>query len=238
MHNTLVPAKKTPKETHKETSIESSLISSDDEFLSEEENQARIEKEKADKKPFFTWVDAEGIIRSELKPEVMVDFVAEEIVYDAVFAPPFRLPEYVMQGECCGSYAEAFTAVVKHNGSAGYKVDDTLFPFQTQGGDVPAGYFSVPDLYSKEILLLKGYKLPLGSTFEIIALDKNYKPLYLASELKGINVEQTWKDVAFSKVMLEVADAEIKFLVVFVRTKNQGALADYRVSVMRDQLLD
>ena len=234
MHNTLVPANKTLKDTSKE----SSLINSDDEFLSEEENQARIEKEKADKKPFYTWVDAEGIIRSELKPEVMVDFVAEEIVYDAVFAPPFRLPEYVMQGECCGSYAEAFTAVVKHNGSAGYKVDDTLFPFQTQSGVVPAGYFSVPDLYSKEILLLKGYKLPLGNTFEIIALDGDYKPLYLASELKGINVEQTWKDVAYSKVMLEVADTEIKFLIVFVRAKNQDALTDYRLSVMRDQLLD
>ncbi len=209
-----------------------------DDFLSEEDNQARIKKEKEDKKPFFTWTDAQGIIRSELKPDVLVDFVAEEIVYDAVFAPPFRLPEYVMEGECCENYSDAFTAVVKLNGSVGYKVDDTLFPFQTQTGDVAAGYFSLPELLSREILLLKGYKLPLGSTFEIVALDKAYKPLHLASELEGIAVEQTWKDVAYIKVMLEISDPDVSFLVVFVRSNNQKALTDYRLSVMRDQLLD
>jgi hypothetical protein len=246
VHNTIISSDKKTGESlpvgkSNSKASQSNVIDTAD-YLSEEDSQKQRNKEFADKKPFFTWTDAQGIIRSELKPDVLVDFVAEEIVYDAVFAPPFRLPDYVKDGLCCEAYAGAFTSLVKFNGSGSYKVDDTVFPFKTQSGDVAAGYFSLPDLSSKEILLLKGYKLPLSSAFEVIALNEQYKPIYLVSELSGIDVEQTWKDVGFKKLMLEVSDPEVKYLVVFVRPQGKGqnnkALSNYSLSVIRDRLFD
>lgn len=228
MHNTLI--------SQPEDSSSQPQLNSED-FPSEEEYQQNLNNRSAEQKPFFTWTDAEGVIRSEVKPDVLVDFVAEEIIYDAVFAPPFRLPDYVMRGECCQNYAAAFSTVAEFNGSASYQVDDTLFPFQTQSGDVAAGYFSLTKLDEKEIILLKGYKLPKDSTFEVIGLDSAYQPLYLASKLNGLFIEQTWKDLAYKKILLEISDPDIKYLVMFVRSGGV-ALSNYRLSVMRDQLLD
>jgi hypothetical protein len=252
MHNTLITPEKTPQtkispntrastsKTTKNVSAESEFDES--EFSSEEEYQQDKKDELAAHAPFFTWTDAEGIIRSEAKPDVVVEFTAEEIVYDAVFAPPFRLPAYVMNGHCCESYADAFAAVAQFNGSASYHVDETIFPFQTQSGDVSAAYFTLPELAAKEIILLKAYKLPADAVFEVIALDEAFQPLYLASRLKGIFVEQTWKDLAYKKVMLEISDTDVKYLIAFVRSNTSlsagKGLTDYRLSVMRDQLLD
>ncbi len=236
MHNTLItPTESANKNSTKETESRPNL--NVDDFPSEKEYQQKLNDRSAEKKPFFTWTDAEGVVRSEVKPDVLVDFVAEEVIYDAVFAPPFRVPSYVKQGQCCQNYSTAFSTTAEFNGSASYQVDDTLFPFQTQSGHVAAGYFSLPKLAAKEIILLKGYKLPKDSAFEIIALDEAYQPLYLATKLNGLFIEQTWKDLAYKKILLEISDVEIKYLIVFVQS-GESALSNYRLSVMRDQLLD
>ena len=273
MHNTLISPEKNSQEvsnknaddntagantvgenTDSVTENETSSEFNTDDFPSEEQHKKNLEKIKADQKPFFTWTDAQGIIRSELKPDVVVDFVAEEVVYDTVFAPPFRLPAYVTEGQCCESYVEAFSATAKFNGSASYQVDDTLYLFKTQAGDVAAGYFSVPDLADHEIVMLKGYKLPTGSLFEVIALNANFKPIYLASELEGIVVEETWKDLAYKKVLIEISDPDIKYFVIFARPGMEAAMAqgmedgsgnrvtqflsNYRLSLLREPLGD
>ena len=267
MHNTLITSEKNPQQPSNNDAVKNTVatekgleLKSDKnpgfntaDFPSEEQHQKDSEKRKADQKPFFTWTDAQGIIRSELKPDVVVDFVAEEVVYDTVFAPPFRLPAYVTGGQCCESYAEAFSATAKFNGSASYQVDDTLYLFKTQAGDVAAGYFSVPDLADHEIVMLKGYKLPAGSLFEVIALNANFKPIYLASELEGIVVEETWKDLAYKKVLIEISDPDIKYFVIFVRSGDalstapvdkaskevvSAPLSNYRLSLLREPLGD
>jgi hypothetical protein len=217
-------------------------------YPSEEQYQKNVEEHAKENKPFYTWMDASGRLRSEFKPDVLVDLVAEEIIYDAVFAPPFRVPNYITQGDCCERYANAFTAVAELYGSASYHVNDTIFPFQTQSGNVAAGFFAIPKLADKEIVLLKAYQLPSKSSFEVVALDSTFKPLYLGSKLSGIFVEQTWKDLAYKKVMLEISDPDIKFLIVFVKhdessliqdnSKHIKALSNYRLSLIRDQLID
>mgnify|MGYP000439277160 CR=1 FL=1 len=244
MHNTLIERENSPKESPEESLESSEVVNPEfntDNFPSEEQHEKNLEKSKADQKPFFTWTDAQGIIRSELKPDVVADFVAEEVVYDTVFAPPFRLPAFVTEGQCCESYAKAFTAIAKFNGSASYQVDDTLYLFKTQTGDVAAGYFAVPNLADHEIVMLKGYKLPVGSQFEIIALNADFKPIYLGSKLEGVVVEQTWKDLAYQKVLLEISDPEIKYFVIFARSENTAAaksLSNYRISLLREPLGD
>ena len=253
MHNTLIERENSSEESHESSEVVNPEFNTDN-FPSEEQHEKNLEKSKADQKPFFTWTDAQGIIRSELKPDVVADFVAEEVVYDTVFAPPFRLPAFVTEGQCCESYAKAFTAIAKFNGSASYQVDDTLYLFKTQTGDVAAGYFAVHDLADHEIVMLKGYKLPVESQFEVIALNADFKPIYLGSKLEGIVVEETWKDLAYQKVLLEISDPEIKYFVIFARlametgmeaamedgSKNRvpQSLSNYRVSLLREPLGD
>jgi hypothetical protein len=247
MRNTLIEPDKNAEKNPTTNSLTTSQFDAS-EYPSEEEYQKKVEEFAKENKPFFTWTDASGRLRSEFKPDVLIDFVAEEIIYDAVFAPPFRVPNFIKQGYCCERYASAFTAVAEFNGSASYQVDDTVFPFRTQSGNVAAGFFAMPELAEKEIVLLKAYKLPSHSHFEVIALDSTFQPLYLGSKLNGLFVEQTWKDLAYKKVMLEVSDPDIEYLIVFVKLDSssviQGdsthikALSNYRLSLIRDQLID
>ncbi|MFT7409622.1 MAG: hypothetical protein ACI9EX_000193 [Oleispira sp.] len=217
-------------------------------YPSEEEYQKIAKEHAKENKPFFTWIDASGRLRSEFKSNMLVDFVAEEIIYDAVFAPPFRVPNYIKQGYCCASYMNAFTTVAEFNGSASYHVNDTVFPFQTQSGNVAAGFFAIPGLADKEIVLLKAYKLPSNSYFEVIALDSTFQPLYLSSKLNGLFVEQTWKDLAYKKVLLEISDPDIKYLIAFVKFVDSSvihddsahikALSNYHLSLTRGPSID
>jgi len=227
VHNTLIQSE--PEDTK---SPQSSFDSED--YPSEEKFQKNLIDKPKGEKPFYTWTDAQGIIRSEAKPEVVVEFSATEVVYDAVFAPPFRLPVYVMQGLCCESYKQAFTTKIGKDGSASYKVNGTEFLFKTNNAEVAASYFSVDDFGKREILLIKAFEIKENTSFEIIALSDQYKPLYLESSVEGVFVKQTWKDLAYKKVMLEVADPEIKYLIIFVKNDQQEALINYSLAVIRD----
>jgi len=227
VHNTLIQSK--PEETK---SPKKEFDSAD--YPSEEEYQQDLKDKPAGEKPFYTWTDAQGIIRSEAKPDVIIEFSATEVVYDAVFAPPFRLPDYVMQGLCCENYKQAFTTKIAKDGSASYKVNGTEFLFKTNNTEVAASYFSVDDFGKREILLIKAFEIKENTHFEIIALSDQYKPLYLESSVEGVFVKQTWKDLAYKKVMLEVADPEIKYLIIFVKDDKQEALINYSLAVIRD----
>ncbi len=227
VHNTLIESK--PEET---TSQQQDFDSAD--YPSEEKFQQKLKDKTEGAKPFYTWTDAQGIIRSEVKPDVVVEFSATEVVYDAVFAPPFRLPNYIMQGLCCENYSQAFTTNVRMNGSGSYRVDGAEFLFKTQSSDVAAGYFAIDDFNAREILLIKAFEVEEESNFEVIALANDLQPLYLESSVKGVFVEQTWKDLAYKKIMLEVADPEVKFLVVFMKNEQQEALSNYSLAIIRD----
>ncbi len=229
----------TPEKTDSEETSESEGVAGEvnqEDYPSEEQYQQNLKKKSDSEKPFYTWTDAQGIIRSEVKPDVVIEFTATEIVYDVAFVPPFRLPDYVTQGVCCESYAEYFTTQVEKNGSASFKVDGAREPFKTQAGDVNTAYFSLPNIADKEMLVIKAYEIDEVSEFELIALSQEFKPIYLESSVKGSFVEQTWKDLAYKKVMVEVSDADIKHLIVFVKDKQGKALESYTVSVIRDAL--
>mgnify|MGYP000100200200 CR=1 FL=1 len=232
MHNTLITSDKSSDESSEPTESEINT----ENYPTEENFQQSLNDRPEAEKPFYTWTDAEGVIRSDVKPDVMIEFSATEIVYDAAFAPPFRLPDYVTQGVCCEAYTSHFSASVKALGSVSVKVDGASLPFKTQAGDVDAAYISVPDLNQRELLLVKAYKIAADSEFELIALSQDFKPLYLADPIKGSFVEETWKDLPYKKAMIEVSDPEIKHIIVFVRSATGEAKTGYTVSLIRDTL--
>jgi hypothetical protein len=237
MHNTLITPDKSevPSVETKPTNV--NIVIDGESFPTEEEYQ-QAQKEKSDnQKPFYTWTDAQGVVRSDIKPDVVIEFSASELVYDAVFAAPFRLPDYVKKGLCCEAYKDSFTTLVAFNGSSRYRVDDSIKAFKTQTGEVLAAYFSLDGDIEKEILTIKAYKIGEGSEFEIIALSKDFKPLFLESGVRGTFVEETWKDLAYKKVMLEVSDADIQHLIIFVKNEQGQSLKDYTMAVVRDTLI-
>ncbi len=233
MRNTLITS---DSEAPNQPDTEASKNFNPENFPSEEDYQQSLKDKPNSEKPFYTWTDAEGIIRSDVKPDVMIEFSAAEVVYDAAFAPPFRLPSFITEGVCCESYADHFTAQALALGSASFKVGPANKPFKTQTGDVDAAYFSLPKLNERELWLLKAYKIGEDSEFELIALSADFKPIYLADGIKGAYVGETWKDLAFKKVMLEVTDPEIKHLIVFVKSAAGQAKTNYTVSLIRDTL--
>ena len=237
MHNTLITPEQPQTPSSEDESSKNNTVIDGESYPTEKEFQQAQKNKKDNEKPFFTWTDAQGIIRSEVKPDVVIEFSATELVYDAVFARPFRLPSYIMEGLCCEAYKDSFTSVISLNGSASYRVDDSIQAFKTQTGEALAAYFSFDGEIDKEILTIKAYKIDEKSEFEIIALSNDLKPLYLESGVKGTFVEETWKDLAYKKVMLEVSDVAIQHLIVFVKNEQGQSLKDYTMAVVRDTLI-
>ena len=207
-----------------------------EDYPSEEEYQQNLNDKPDGEKPFYTWVGPDGVIRNEVKPDVIVEFTATEMVYDAAFALPFRLPEYVSQGLCCESYAEHFSSSLNPGGSVSFRIEQGSHAFKTQEGDVSAAYFSFAYPAAQETLTIKAFKIPKDSVFEIIALSHEYKPLYLASEVSGSFVAETWKDIAYKQVIIEMSDPEITHMVVFIKNNQGIAQSNYLMSVMRHTL--
>lgn len=197
-------------------------------FKTEEELQQQI-KSSTDKS-FYTWTDADGTIRNNTKPDIIVEFRAPEIVYDAVFALPFRLPKQVTEGACCKSYEHAFKQVLEPDSAVSQKINNESVLYQTQQGSIPAGYFIVEGI-EKEIVFIKSYKLTNKANFEVVALNSQFQPLYLASKLTGLFIEQTWKDFAYTKIMLELSDPEIKYLIIFVNNDDINRARGYSLSL-------
>ena len=217
-------SEKKPREKAKEK-VE---VISGEVYKTEEELQQEI-KSGSDK-PFYTWTDADGTIRNSAKPDLIVEFSSSEIVYDAVFAPPFRLPEQVTSGACCIDYKDAFKQKLAVDGIASQKINSESIPYQTQQGFTPAGYFVLGDTENK-IIFIKSYKLSENASFEVIALNSKFQPLYLASKLSGLFAEQTWKDLAYTKIMIEVADPEIAYLIIFANDDSTSKERDYTLNL-------
>ena len=227
-NNSEASAEKLIKESAEEKGSDKAEVISGEVYKTEEELQQEI-KSGTDK-PFYTWTDADGTIRNSAKPDLIVEFSSTEIVYDAVFAPPFRLPEQVTKGACCIDYKDAFKQKLAVDGVASQKVNSESTPYHTQEGLTPAAYFILGESENK-IVFIKSYKLSESASFEVIALNSNFQPLYLAGNLSGLFSEQTWKDLAYTKIMIELADPEIAYLIIFANDEGASKDRDYSLNL-------
>ncbi len=245
VHNTLVEDKKTSNAISSDDTIEREN-SDQNENTQNESVKADVFREEAFKtesefkkdikdredKPFYTWTDADGTIRNNEKPDVFVEFTSTEVVYDAVFAPPFRLPAEIIEGLCCLEYQQAFKKELVDNASTIQKVSSSSVRYKTQSGAVPAAYFILPKA-ERSIVFIKAFKLAENTQFEVVALNEQYKPLYLSSNLSGVYIKQTWKDLAYNKIMLEIADPDIRYLIIFSADEKIDLEKGYSLSVLQ-----
>lgn len=249
IHNTAIDVKPTPEdaanendpskdsgsENPGETGLKPEGVIAEENFKTEEEFQQELKS--SNDKPFYTYTDVDGTIRNSPKPVFELEFVATEIVYDAVFAPPFRLPANITQGVCCGEYKKNFVKKLQRHSLIGQKVNNASQLYKTQGGFQPAAFFEIEN-FEKEIVFIKGFQLSQQATFEVIALNKLYQPIYLASDLKGLFIEQTWKDLAYNKIMLEVSDVDIKYLIIFAVDEELNRDRGYTLSLSQGKASD
>jgi hypothetical protein len=190
-------------------------------YKTEDELQEQIDS--SEDKSFYTWTDGTGRIRNDPKPDVLVEFSAAEIIYDAVFAPPFRLPVQITEGVCCIDYKDAFTQVLSFDSAVSQKISSGSVLYKTRKGSIPAGYFVTNFSASgveNSIVFIKSFKLSIEASFEVVALNSQFQPIYLASDLSGLFIEQTWKDLAYTKVMIVLSDPEIEYLIIFANDKD------------------
>jgi hypothetical protein len=219
----------------KESLKDNQEIEDGEKFQTEEEFHQNLKS--SDDKPFYTWTDADGTIRNNPKPDLELEFTANEIVYDAVFAPPFRLPSRITEGVCCIEYKDSFVKKLQRDSLTGQKINNNSLLYKTQQGFKPAAFFIVEGI-EKEIIFIKGFKLTEQAKFEIIALNEAYQPIYLTSNLSGLFIKQTWKDLAYSKVMLELSDPEIKYLIVFALDNDLDMDRGYTLSLSQGKASD
>lgn len=245
IHNTAIETEPQKEESKKSAKIEDKnraqqadspeVADTDEAFQTEEEFHQNLKS--SDDKPFYTWTDADGTIRNNPKPDLELEFTAKEIVYDAVFAPPFRLPNKITEGTCCVEYKDSFVKELQSDSLTSQKINNDSLLYKTQQGLKPAAFFIVEGI-EKEIIFIKGFKLSDQATFEIIALNEAYQPLYLASNLSGLFIEQTWKDLPYSKVMLELSDAAIKYLIIFAVDDGLDMARGYTLSLSQGKASD
>lgn len=235
IHNTAIESKSSDVNDKKQIAEPSKSFEGEDEFKTEAEFQENLES--SNDKPFYTWTDADGTIRNNPKPTLELEFVATEIVYDAVFAPPFRLPNKITEGTCCIEYKDSFVKILQSDSLTSQKINSASRLYKTQQGYKPAAFFVVEGI-EKEIIYIKGFKLSSQAKFEIIALNEVYQPIYLASNLSGLYIEQTWKDLAYSKIMLELSDSAIKYLIIFAVDDRLDMERGYSLSLSQGKASD
>lgn len=205
-------------------------IQEKEEFLTEEQLQKKLEKEREEKPAFYTWIDEQGQLRSAPKPEVAIEFETQEIVADSVFAPPFRLPHAITNGLCCSDYAKEFGEAHDELSVTVATEDSEQMLFRTQDGYVPAAYLTLTERKSdnQNWLKLNVYKIPADQGVEVIGLNAEYQPIYLSSDTKGLHVDETWSTYAHRKMVLEIPDPEVRYLIVFIKSPE---IKEYSISL-------
>lgn len=227
IHNSPVESS-SPKEKPLTTSSDESLAPND--FLTEEEFKNQQEKDAQENPEFFTWVDGSGRVINSVKPEYKVEFQTTEKVADFVMAPPFRLPKKITEGACCSQYSDQFSKLSYSKENSKVEVDGFNTGFETQDQPVPAAYFSITPSESQNRLEFRFYKYDLSSLVEIVALNEDFKPLYLGASIAPIEVPETWSTHGYQELLLEVNDVEVHYLIVF---SSNNADASYTVTLRK-----
>lgn len=240
IHNTPIPESQSsskPKENNSVSNADTT-VEKPEEFLTEEQLDEKIKKEKKETPPFYTRVDADGRVYNEFVPQLDVEFASEEPVVTELLAVPFRLDDKYRNAGCCSQYLEPLTNSYDL-GNAEYKfpIDDNSPLFATNTGAKPSLFLALKtpqdntssnpeseigresSLLDKSVdkrylLEMSVFKVNRDVTMNIVALDKAYSTLYSFAALPAIYVDESWKSFAKSSWSLQLDDSEIAYLIL------------------------
>jgi len=181
-------------------------------YLTEEELNKKLDKDRKDHQPFYTWTDERGIVHNQLIPQVnaSVQDESEQIFYDYTFIPPFRVSDAIRKSACCTQFSAAFVELRNTHDTTLLTDIERRLRFPTRKGDSPAFYFRYPTETSP--LRLSELTLKIRGTdvaAALIVVDQQYKPLYFIPELKVQYHPESWKSNAFYETLISVRDNNI-----------------------------
>lgn len=217
IHNTAKP----PSENAEKPLPE--VQSQEDDFLTEEELQEKLTKEKADNPPFFTWIDAQGRLQSQEIPQV--DIEVEELTQlqaaDHSLLPPLRVATEIRDAGCCAQYSHLFKEMISEYDSVVFSQPQMSVPFKTRSGGKPAWYFRLTGDNGVARRTLKLYLRGTDKPEEgaapaaLIALNKQLQPLYFIPQLITQRYLSTWRSEAYRESLISILDAEVSAFIIY-----------------------
>lgn len=222
VHNTVVNPS-----SEKETDEPSDAPVDKSEFLTEEDFQKQNAADRADNPEFYTWVDEQGRIHNQVKPEVVVtadedEDTEQQQVTDHTLVMPLRVQPSVQSASCCESYAAYFKQTLAPLKSHVFTKPQFGPSFYTQAGNKAAWFFKLPNASSTAKTTEQAtdpvLKLRLRDTDQplaFIALNKHWQPLYFIPSLESQYFPATWRTIAMYETLIGIADDEVKAIVVY-----------------------
>ncbi len=220
IHNTPKPANSDQATTDPDAQkpVKSAPENSTTDYLTEDEFAAEQERQRQERPPFFTWIDAEGRLRNETVPQVdvVVSDSAEMNVTDHTLLPPLRVSDAVRDSGCCGRYRGYFRELLQPYKPVLFSRPELAMPLATKAGDRPAWYWQVPawpvsDDHPVLQLRLRGEQVPMA----LIALDEQWLPLHFIPRLVVQSRDATWKSVAYEETLISVADPAVRAFILY-----------------------
>lgn len=188
----------------------------DEHFLSEEEFEQQLKKDRAERPPFFTWIDEQGQLRSQLIPQVTIELDEGQLseLTDHALLTSYRYPNY-QDVPCCQQFSTRFKTLLKNNKSELFSGPKWVKSFPLKQGAAPAWYFSVPSVSAEReprlSIKLRGTEQPLA----LIALDKEFKLLHVLPTLYSKVYPETWRAVAYQESLISIADPAVAAFILY-----------------------
>lgn len=190
-----------------------------DEFLSEEELQQQLDKDRQERPPFFTWTDGQGQLRSQPIPQVDVDvqeFDNTELT-DHTLLRSLRMAN-TDSVDCCSQYQAYFKSRLVEGKSIVFNRPQLNQNFPTQRGMAAAWYVQVPKNTKIDANNLPTLSIKVRHTehpLALIALDEHYQPLHFIAKLKSQYFPENWRRVAYTESLISQADAAVAAFIVY-----------------------
>ena len=206
----------TPLKTTKEPEP---AIENADSYLTEAEVEHKLQQDKADHQPFYTWTDGQGQLRSQLIPEAEEEAGAldELAVSDYTL---LRATRYVHAAAvpCCTQFQLRFQSHLSSARSLVLRDPALQRNFPREQGLASAWYVNLPapQDYSADSYPLLSIKVRhTDQPLALIALDKHYQVLHYLAQMRSQYVGETWRSIAYYETLISQADTEVAALIVY-----------------------
>lgn len=195
-----------------------SLSADKNEYLTEEQFAQKLEQDKVDNPPFFTYVDEAGQVRNQviIDSQIEVEELDAPVSYDHIYAPPFRVSDK-MAKQCCNRYRSYFKERIPAEKSVLLSGFLNTIPISTRFGPKQAWYFKLTNPSDFRILQLKLRQNDQISTSPIamILADRQFDALYFAPELSMISNDGSWFGQPSRNALLKIDDPEVMSVIVY-----------------------
>lgn len=227
IHNSPLQVSSDEKNTEEDTDKGVVQSADGEEYLTEKALQEKLEEDKKNNPPFYTYVDEQGLVHSQeiVDARIEVEETKKVMVFDHILAPPFRVSEQLAKS-CCKRYKNYFKDNIPEYESVIFSGFLNTVPISTRHGVMPAWYLKLSGIAEQRVLTVKLRSLwnhgnrkidtqGQKSVASVILMDANYKPLYFIADLKTVFREGSWTGTDYMESLLKIEDKEVARMIIY-----------------------